>query len=351
MKTGSMKLASSQSSPSSVPPAPPRFVIASRFGAFRDTVTIPDPFGAGASFTIMRAGCNAHRDWSRERADNDPMAIAAASAMMAGNGSAAAPLTKDETETVDRYRANQDKDDTAKYLIPIIDRLSLASVESNTQQSVVSALLASGKIRTSDVFRKQEDDQLAESAFLLRSWADMPGLDERDGQVEEVSIPFVRDSALALLTNDTPLDSTIDGVSALLKSNPCWMSEQMQFGLADKIPAGYQIYDQPAPKDKAVGKNEAYPLTAVAENPFALAADDHRVYVWMENLPIANLTLGRAYQLWIIATSADRSLFRDQVMEAAAKNSQPSSGSINTSEGGESNADHPISSPTSSTDS
>lgn len=265
--------------PTPTPPQP-RFQIAARLGGFRDTITVPDPFGTPATFTLYRAGCNAYVEWQRDRMDANPVLAE----MMMGVDSLPPVLAADEQEAVDAARAKVDGDDTARALVPVIDRLTLTTTGRQLEREALRKAIAGGKLRPSDAFLRGADDQLAEALFTLRGWDGMP--DETGALV-----PYTLDAARALLTNDTPLEGA--GIDELVLAQAAWVVE---------TPGAPAEGDTPA----------ASPTRTI----------------------LPGLTLGRAYLLYFLAVSADRARFRAETLEAAAKNSETPSGGSTLSGGG-----------------
>lgn len=281
-------------------PAPPRFQIASRLGAFRDTATILDPFGTGAVFTIHRNGSKAHKAWFREQQDHDPMTLAVVeSGLMQQSGTV---LTKEEEEIVQTER--QGKDPNA--LLPIVDRLTFTLAEQDIRREAMRRLFDSGRITPSEWVSRGENDLLKEALFALKGWDHMPS-DE-----EGVMVPYSEEAARALLENDTPLEGA--GIDDLILSVDAWSLEIEQEG--ETVPT--EVTD-------------AVPVIGGTGT-----------WKWKTRIMIPGLTLGRAYQLLILNRSRDISLFRDRVLGEAAKNSEPSSDSINSSGDGKSSEAAPV---------
>lgn len=282
--------------PSTVPVSvvSPRFQIASRLGGFRDTCTVSDPFGTSARFTIIRNGSNAHKAWFRSRLDSNPEIMLIAERAMVDDASLV-PLTADEQKTVDAARPEQNP--TIQSLLGVVDRLSTSSVEQNLRKSAMRSLLTSGKLKPSDWMTRGEDEQLAEAVFVLSGWEDMP--DDSGGVV-----PFDQDAATALLTLDIPMgESGID-----LLAVEAWTVDIDRTG--KEPPAGV-------------------PLSPIPPG-------DDGLFHWKEKIPNPLIqTVGQAYQLYFLHASRQRSLFRDQLVDAAGKNSDPSSDSTISSGDGQ----------------
>lgn len=275
-------------------PAPARFQIASRLGAFRDIATISDPLGTGATFAIHRHGSRAYKVWFQRFVDKDPMTLLRLEAMFQDDRII---LTKEEQDTL---LAEREKTNPSNPLVPVVDRLTIANVEQSSRKAAMRKLIDTGQMTPSEMAYRQEHDTLEEALFLLKSWDNMPS---EDGS----PIPYSEDVARELLTNDTPLEGA--GLDELILGVDAWTVE-VETETKDGV---------------------EYPLADVYER------DGH--YYIKVRLIIPGLTLGLAYQYLILRRARDTSLFRDQVMGAAAKNSEPSSDGSSSSGDGQSESE------------
>lgn len=266
----------------------PRFQIASRLGAFRDTAVISDPF-TSATFTIYRHNCAAYKKWFQAAVDRDPLTLLRLEGMFADD---AQVLTAEESEILQTER------EKANPLVPVVDRLTLSTSEQASRRTALRKLIDTGKMTPSQMASRREDDILAEAMFLLKSWDGMPA---EDGSL----IPYSEDAARALLTNDTPLEGA--GLDELILDVDAWTYE-----VEHKTEDGTEIVAGPV-TDRTF---ETYKVRHI----------------------IPGLTLGLAYQYLFLRRARDTSLFRDQVLGAAAKNSVPSSDGSSSSGDGSSDA-------------
>jgi hypothetical protein len=286
-----------------------RFQIASRLGGFRDTATIPDPFGTSAQFVIYRADGNAHRAWARAEMDRNPIVTE----IMLGIESPPPALSSDDEKTVTTFRAKVE-DDTARLLVPIIDRLTAATIERNLEREATKRALTDGRIQASDVMFQGMDQQLKEAKFILKDWSGVPA---DDGS----TITFSSGMKEALLTNDTPLEG--EEVQALLLKQDCW------------------TYKRPLPDDEIDQADGSQEITDIkVGDDGARTSTTRTIHYKLTVLPSVT-TLGRAYLLYFLAKSRETALFRNATMEAAGKNSAPSSDSIILSGDGTSGAETP----------
>lgn len=274
-------------------PAPPRFQIASRLGAFRDTAVISDPFGTGATFTIHRHGSRAYKSWFQRAVDKDPLTLLRLESMFSDDRIV---LTKEEQETL---LAEREKPAPGNPLVPIVDRLTIAHVEQSSRKDALRKLIDTGRMSPSEMAGRQEQDTLEEAVFTLKSWEGMPG---EDGAL----IPYSEEMARELLTNDTPLEGA--GLDELILGVDAWTVEVTR------------IYE---------------PGEEIPKEAISVETDD---WTYKIRIIIPGLTLGLAYQYLFLRRARDKSLFRDQALEAAAKNSEPSSDSSTSSGDGQSAA-------------
>lgn len=286
-----------------------RFQIASRLGGFRDTATIPDPFGTSAQFVIYRADSNAHRAWARGEMDRNPVVTE----IMLGIESPPPALSSDDEKIVTTLRAKVDADDTARLLVPIIDRLTAVTIERNLEREATKRALTEGKVKASDVMFQGMDQQLKEGKFILKDWSNLPA---DDGSTITFSIAMRE----ALLTNDTPLDG--EEVQALLLKQDCW------------------TYKRPLSDDEIDQADGTREVLDVEDLGAVRTTTPRTIHYKLTVLPSVT-TLGRAYLLYFLAKSRETALFRNAVMEAAGKNSAPSSDSITSSGDGTSGAETP----------
>lgn len=280
-------------------PAPPRFQIASRLGAFRSTVQVSDPFGTSATFTINRAGSNAHKEWFSRQLDNDPFTLLSMEAMLSGKSPAV--LSKDEEETVDKFRAAAEADGFARELLPIIDRLAHETAEYESRVGAMRQLYDKGKMRPSDMGMRGEKTLLEEALFCLAGWSGMPDADGGE-------VAYSQDAARELLQNDTPLEDCPEDIQAMVLEREEWTLRIESAARKEGTASGWSE-DRIREAEKEDGEESS-------------------------RIMIPGLTLGKAYQLFILATARTSSFFRDQVIEAAAKNSEPPSDGISSSGGG-----------------
>jgi len=279
-------------------PAPPRFQIATRLGALRDTCTVPDPFGTTATFTLYRSGCQAHREWFRKRLDKDPQILLMAERAISENFPV---LTLEEEKTLDKEREN---DVTPNPLLPIVDRLVIEGSQSKLQSAATRSLLESGRLKPSDLASRDEDDRLDEALFTVKGWSDVPG-------DAETIVPFTPENARSLLTSDVELEEGA-GIDDILHKIDAWMVDEIQ--TAKALPEG------------------------ISENSVVRRTGAFVSWKTGKKIVRPGLTLGLAYQLYFLACAKNRSLFRDEVMSAAAKNYEPSSDSSSSSGDGENGA-------------
>lgn len=286
-------------------PAPARFQIASRLGALRDTVQISDPLRTGAMFTVGRSGSNSHKAWTKQRIASNPMTRIVAESMLATE---TVVLTPDETEIVNSERASS-VNGSSNPLLPVVDRLTLSASEQTLYRDALKRLMDSGELLPMDVISgRRDEDRLEEALYLLKTWDRMPDADGNE-------IPYSVEMARELLTNDTPLEGA--GVDDLVLGVDAWTVEITE------------DYAHPSLVDKT--RPVKIVKTETVKN-----AEGVEVYRLTVRYIIPGLTLGLAYQLLILKTARDTAAFRDQVIEAAGKNSVPSSDSISSSGDGKS---------------
>lgn len=259
-----------------------KFQIASRIGAFRDSITLSDPLGTSARFIITRKGSNLHKQWGKEWMDSDPIMSAMSEEMVVGSDPII--LTEEERKTVDTLRSSS-KDQGVLSLLPIVDRLTDSAETLERNRTAIRKAVATGRVKYSDAMFQGSRRYTEEALFLLR-WESLPDEEGND-------IPYSPETARELLTNDTPLDGA--GLDELLLAQDCAVIT---------IPADPES-DPP---------------------------------VLPRRLLIPGLTLGGFYSLWVHWASEQKALFRDQVLEAAGKNSLPPSDQISSSGGGTSEA-------------
>lgn len=285
-----------------------RFQIASRLGALRDTALLSDPFQTSARFTIRRKGSRAHQKWTQDYYDNNAFSSAYLEELALGD--APILLTEEETTALEKsFSLSADTTiagmprvvESLTSLASIINRLRGVAVERDTHKKAVQSAIRSGHTTISRVFRAEKEKELEEAVFLLASWDSMPGQDD-DGN--EIQVPYTEQAARDLLTNDTPLEGC--GLDELVLSVPCWC-----LSLKGSSGVGSEIADEVSTEKRVI---------------------------------IPDLTLGQAYILWVHDRAEQLSLFRDQVLETAGKNSLPSSDSTSSSGDGTSLAE-PVADP------
>lgn len=273
-----------------------RFAIASRLGGFRSTVTLPDPFGTTATFTIHRKGSQAHAAWAKSRIDDDPIANAYASQLYLGDD--VQVLTADEAKVVESARELHDFGTVLPSLLAIIDRLTDSTLESNRGKEAVRRALSSGRVKLSDLVTERQTRQINEALFLLAGWANMPDADGAE-------IPFSVDAARDLLLCDVPVIGV--GIDDLLMSQKCWTLE-IGSGNASEGVAGAEDEQTEDPVDSAdtINGKSSEPIP----DPETITIINPTIH-----------TVGQAYILWLNWVSESSGLFRNQTMEEAAKNS------------------------------
>lgn len=255
-----------------------RFQIASRLGGFRDVLPFSDPFDTGARFHICRKGSATHRAWFKRWQDEDPVSSRYLESVVTGDDKPV--LTPDESAVVQTARTSADP--AALSLLPIIDRLSETYSELDRNRDAVREAIKAGELSPTDAIQRGQRKRLEEALFLVSAWTGM--LDENGAEVH-----FAPEALRSLLENDTPLEGA--GIDELLLRQECWTW----------TPKAEEGEPNPAP------------------------------------IIIPGLTLGSAYILWIHHTASTASNFREQLTEAAAKNSEPFSETIITSGNGTNN--------------
>jgi hypothetical protein len=258
-----------------------RFQIASRLGGFRDTLPFSDPFDTGARFHICRKGSAAHRTWFKRWQDEDPVSSRYLESVVTGDDKP--ELTPDESATVQIARTSTDP--AALSLLPIIDRLSETYSELDRNRDAVREAIKAGELSPTDAIQRGQRKRLEEALFLVSDWIGM--LDETGAEV-----PFAPEALRSLLENDTPLEGA--GIDELLLRHECWTW---------------------TPKAEEGELSDSTPKPII----------------------IPGLTLGSAYILWIHHTASTAANFRDQLTEAAAKNSEPFSETTTISGNGTNN--------------
>lgn len=255
-----------------------KFQIASRIGAFRDSISLSDPLGTSARFIVTRKGSNLHKKWAKEWMDSDPILSAMSEEMVVGSDPIV--LSEEEGKTVEALRTSS-QDQGVLSLLPILGRLVETSESLERNRIAIRKAVASGRASYSDAMFQGARRYTEEALFLLR-WESMPDAEGED-------IPYSLETARELLENDTPLEDA--GLDDILLS----------FDFATlTIPADLEA-DPPTPEKKII---------------------------------FPGLTLGRFYTSWTHHISEQKALFRDQVLEAAGKNSLPPSDQISLSGGG-----------------
>jgi hypothetical protein len=260
-------------------PSPQRFQIASRLGGFRDTITLSDPLGTSARFLIVRKHSNLHKKWAKDWMDSDPIMSAMSEEMVVGDDPVI--LTKEEKERLDAIRGRDVKDPDILSLLPIIDRLTDHAGSAERNRVAIKKAVSTGRVKYSDAMMQGDRRYLEEALFVLR-WESMPDENGDD-------IPYSPSTARELLENDTPL--TDSGLDDLLLSQEC-------------------------------------ATIAIPGDPDASPPTEPQRFI------IPGLTLGRFYIRWSHWASEQKALFRDRLMEEAAKNSPPPSDPISSSGGG-----------------
>jgi len=252
-----------------------RFKLASKLGVFRDSYTFQDPFGTGASFTVLRSGSERFRQLSEAYIDTDPMAQLEIEMALSGD-SLVNVLTGEEQTIVDDLRKSTETGVTR--LLPIIDRLTSSAGFMMASKETVKRAIESGKVRASEYFRRNRVKRVADATNLLLSWSNMPGEEEdENGNTREVMVDFTPDNVADLFANETPIEEDgplsdiVKGIPALY--SPSWNDEKKELG----------------------------------------------------TVFTPNLTMGEAYLRIIFAAANNRDNFRAKVMEEAGKNSDPSS--------------------------
>lgn len=244
-----------------------KFKLASRLGILRDTFNMPDPFGTGATFTILRAGSDELQAWAQSYIDTDP-ATQFDLEMSLSDNSFAGILLPDEQMIVDDLRKSTEVGVTR--LIPVIDRLTSTAGFAAGRREAMKSAITSGRLKPAEYFKRNQVMRWAEAVKTIKGWSNMPGMDD-DG--DDILIEFLQENVEALITNNTPVE----------ENGP----------LAEIVKGIPELYDE----NKETGVR-------------TFAAD---------------LTLGEAYTRIFLSKSADRDNFRAKVMEEAAKNSEPPS--------------------------
>lgn len=295
-----------------------RFQVASRLGGFRDTVTLSDPFGTGATLKVRRKGSAVHREWGKKWLNEDPLTRSMMEEQILGD--VPVVLTEEEQKTVEMARqamesAKELKDQPAVArhvpdLLGVIDRLADTRADLASNRTAIRRALSSGEITIADVAAGSIDlkRRMDEASFLLVGWDNFP---DADGN----PIPYDPTVVRELLANDTPLEGA--GLDELLVRVEPWT---------------IKIETKPEHETDNTVAGRAFPETAPAPVP------DPPVI-----LIRPNLTFGRAYILWLHWVSERADLFRGQLMEASAKNSVPPS-EASTSPGGGTSSEEPASS-------
>lgn len=262
-----------------------RFQVASRLGGFRDTVTLSDPFGTGATLKVRRKGSAAHREWGKKWLNDNPLTRSMMEEQILGD--VPVVLTEEEQKDIEVARG-MTSEGTVSKLVAIVDRLADTRADLTSNRTAIRRALSSGEITIADMVAGTVDlkRRLDEASFLLVGWDNFP---DADGN----PIPYDPAVVRELLANDTPLEGA--GLDELLIQVEPWT---------------IKIDTKP---------EEATTEGVIPDPPVILIRP--------------NLTFGRAYILWLHWVSERADLFRGQLMEASAKNSVPPS-EASTSPGG-----------------